>query len=78
MPVALMHVYADQMEALEAEESLRASQRVAVGSGAMKPEDAKAIHRQWITAASVAVVTRPATSAVLPMLGIGLRGGRRG
>lgn len=61
------------MQRLTAEESLVAAERVAVGSGALRVEDARAINRRWRQAAGADIRARVATSADFKRAGIGVR-----
>lgn len=73
-PVALVHASATMMTRLVAEESLLDATRVAVGTGSLGQDDAKAITGEWTRLTDVAkqrVVHRP-SAADLAAIGVGL------
>lgn len=73
-PLALLRASMHMLPRLEAEESILAANRVAMGSGAMKPEDAQRVARGWERQAGASLI-QPAGSPprALPHMGLGAR-----
>lgn len=65
MSPTLVTAYASQLPRLEAHESLRRASEIAVGSGSLRPEDARSVVREWQNAAGDAAgPRRRLTSAI--------------
>jgi hypothetical protein len=78
-PLAIVRASSRMLPRLEAEESLLATQRTAVGTGSLSKDDRQAVVRRWARQVDI-----PATQAVrtkdpgaLAAMGIGLRQARR-
>jgi hypothetical protein len=73
VPLGLLRALHDAIPALTAEESLVASERVALGSGSLDKHDARQLRRAWRETAfgRVRVTPQKAAPADLAALGIG-------
>jgi hypothetical protein len=73
VPLGLLRALHDSIPALTAEESLVASERVALGSGSLDRHDAKQLRRDWRETAfgRVRVKAQKVAPADLAALGIG-------
>lgn len=77
MPIPLLRSHLAALPRLEAEESLLAAERIAVGSATLKPAPRDAVVAAWREQAEVRIVRRPkdraAHGAQLAAAGIGIR-----
>jgi hypothetical protein len=74
VPLAVVRAYLPLLPRLQAEESLLASQRTAVGSGSLKREQARAVTGGWSRLVDAGVTpARPASRHELGGSGIGYR-----
>lgn len=76
MPVPLLQAYLAMLPRLEAEESLVAAERIAVGTGSMTKDGRDQVIDAWRTAAQIRIIRRPRDrvthGAQLASVGIGL------
>jgi hypothetical protein len=70
-PLAIIKVCVAMMPRLQAEESLSAVERTAIGSGSLKTSDAHAITRRWARTASGREQIERLSPAGLQAIGIG-------
>lgn len=77
MPIPILRAHLLMLPRLDAEESLVAAERIAVGSGSMKPAPRAEVVAAWRDAAEIRIVRRPkdrgAHAAQLAAAGIGIR-----
>lgn len=77
MPIPLLQSHLTALPRLEAEESLLEAERIAVGSGSLKPDPRADVVAAWRDRAEVKVVRRPrdraSHAAQLAAAGIGIR-----
>lgn len=77
MPIPLLQAHLVMLPRIDAEEALAEAERVAVGSGSMKPASRTEVLAAWRRSASIEVVRRPrdreAHRAVLAAANIGMR-----
>jgi hypothetical protein len=73
VPVGLMRRYLAMMPRLEAEESFRSANRIAVGTGALSKDASRGVTGAWRAAAGLSVARRQAAPSLLRHAGIGRR-----
>lgn len=75
-PAAVLRACYQMIPRLTAEDSLRAYDRIAAGTGHLRPSDRQTMLRTWKRAATRPQRAAPVTPEALVGLGIGVRRGR--